>query len=131
MKPVITLQGYKIIKLLRERIEKTDKLDKEEKPFNMKVAYKLVENNQLAFLKLETKLYINEAKYEVILEGAFNVEDSSLTEEQIKQFVKVNGTAILYPYIRSNISVISALDSQDSVLMPTLNTNIFRENDTI
>ncbi|AMB94975.1 hypothetical protein CYJ28_02655 [Aerococcus sanguinicola] len=40
-------------------------------------------------------------------------------------YLRVNGTAILFPYLRTFISVVSSLDNEDAIVIPTVNTNNF------
>ncbi|HEL2473864.1 TPA: protein-export chaperone SecB [Streptococcus suis] len=42
-------------------------------------------------------------------------------EENIFEVLYVNGTAILYPYLRSIVSIVSAIDSSEAMLLPTIN----------
>lgn len=124
MKPVITLEGYTINKLLKEIIE----IDDNESPFNIELEYSLADDEPYALLSVIVNLYLSNTHYNIEVEGIFLIDDENYSNEEIEKFVRVNGTAILYPYIRSTISTISSLDSEDTILLPTLNTQVF--NDT-
>ncbi|KAF3301617.1 hypothetical protein FPV23_03900 [Carnobacterium sp. PL17RED31] len=50
------------------------------------------------------------------------------TDENVQEYLRVNGTAILFPYLRTFISVITSLDNSDAIVIPTINTNSFGEN---
>ena len=54
------------------------------------------------------------------LSGQFNVSQY-LYDEEIKMFVSQNGVAMLYPYARTIVSVITALDDSNVSVLPTLN----------
>ncbi|MCP8876499.1 MULTISPECIES: protein-export chaperone SecB [Latilactobacillus] len=57
------------------------------------------------------------------INGFFSIsEDIVNDEKKVAQSLIVNGTAILFPYVRSIISMISGLDSAQTVLLPTINT---------
>lgn len=57
------------------------------------------------------------------INGFFSIsEDIVNDEKKVAQSLIVNGTAILFPYVRSIISMISGLDSAQPVLLPTINT---------
>ncbi len=49
-------------------------------------------------------------KIMVKMSGNFSIPDLGYTKEEIKLFVALNGSAILYPYLRSVVSIISTLD---------------------
>ncbi|CWD47058.1 hypothetical protein SPAR113_0669 [Streptococcus pneumoniae GA49447] len=42
-------------------------------------------------------------------------------DENITDILYVNGTAILYHYLRSIVSIVSAIDSSEAMLLPTIN----------
>nr|WP_279384907.1 protein-export chaperone SecB [Lacticaseibacillus manihotivorans] len=45
------------------------------------------------------------------------------------RILTVNGTAILFPYVRSTISMVTGLDSAQTVLLPTIRTtDLFSEH---
>lgn len=46
-------------------------------------------------------------------------------QNDVEKNIRVNGTALLYPYVRSVISTLSSVDSESAILLPTLNTHIF------
>ena len=43
------------------------------------------------------------------------------SESEQENYLVVNGAAIIFPYLRSAISMVSSLDSSDAVLIPTVN----------
>ena len=67
-------------------------------------------------------------KLEISLVGFFtfsNVDDDKKTE-----ILAINGTAILYPYIRSVASMVTSQDSSPAIILPTVNTINFFKNKT-
>lgn len=52
--------------------------------------------------------------------GQFSLAED-LNDEEIKMFVSQNGVAMLYPYARTIVSVITALDDSNVSVLPTLN----------
>lgn len=127
MKPVITLEGYKITKLLKEIFE--NDIEDIDHPFNMELEYSLADGEPYALLSVIVNLYLSNTHYNIEVEGIFLIDDENFSEDEIEEFVRVNGTAILYPYIRSTISTISSLDSEDTILLPTLNTQVFKNKE--
>jgi preprotein translocase subunit SecB len=59
---------------------------------------------------------------EIVVEGYFDInKDVSTDKEELQNYLALNGTTILLPYVRSIISMITSLDSPRAMVMPTLN----------
>ncbi|ACO24213.1 hypothetical protein SPAR5_0608 [Streptococcus pneumoniae GA04375] len=56
-------------------------------------------------------------KISVTVIGYFEIN----IDENITDILYVNGTAILCPYLRSIVSTVSAIDSSEAMLLPTIN----------
>lgn len=57
---------------------------------------------------------------QVTLEGVFEFPTTS--SDTIEQFIKLNGTTILMPYVRNIVSMVSGYDStKNHFLLPTIN----------
>ncbi|MDV8451659.1 hypothetical protein L3A31_05850, partial [Streptococcus pneumoniae] len=56
-------------------------------------------------------------KISVTVIGYFEIN----IDENITDILYVNGTAILYHYLRSIVSIVSAIDSSEAMLLPTIN----------
>jgi preprotein translocase subunit SecB len=128
MEPIIVLQAYQFSKILKEKKVLNDEDNNDENPTNITLGVNFSEDD-ICILEVSVKLTLTNVVYEIKVEGAFKSTDSSMSEEIIEEYLKINGTAILYPYIRSALSVISSLDSESAILLPTLNTNIFKNKD--
>ncbi|MGY0186386.1 hypothetical protein [Lactococcus petauri] len=63
-----------------------------------------------------------ERQISVRISGYYKINESFVKGEidKIKELLSVNGTAILLPYLRSVVSMVSTLDG-DSIILPTLN----------
>ena len=62
--------------------------------------------------------------FEISLTGYFSIEQSSeLTEELKNALIAKNATAILMPYLRSEVSLLTAQPGMECVVMPVLNIN--------
>ena len=59
----------------------------------------------------------------IIVMGLFKItEQDDYKGEDIERILKVNGTAIMMPFVRSFISDITSFDdSTDHILLPTMN----------
>lgn len=59
-------------------------------------------------------------KLELEMIGMFSIrEDVSLDEA--KKYLATNGSAMLYPYVRTTISIIVSLDAPENIVMPSIN----------
>lgn len=133
MKPIIVFEGYSIKKLLVESIDQEDlqKRLRDDEHLNISVKQGVSEDRLNAGVMVNAILYSaeNSKKYDITVEGFFSIgeEYSVKPLEEIENILRVNGTALVYPYIRSTLSVISSLDSPTAVVLPTLNTQIFSD----
>ncbi len=72
-------------------------------------------------------------KIEIIIEGIFNIGDSDSADE----IMNVNATAILFPYLRSTLSLFMTTMNINPIILPVINlvkmfeetNNITEEND--
>ena len=126
MEPVLQFEGYQIEKIIYEKnIETSD-----ENNINVEVSTGL--NSERDKGKVELSIHVLESnekrKLEITLVGFFafsNVDDNRKTE-----ILAINGTAILYPYIRSVASMVTSQDSSSAIILPTVNTINFFKNKT-
>ncbi|MGF7349034.1 protein-export chaperone SecB [Enterococcus faecium] len=118
--PVIYLEGYNIDEISYINVSSKETLVSKEKPeFSFEVGF--TENLEHAIVKMTVELNQGNRKIMVKMSGNFSIPDLGYTKEEIKLFVAQNGSAILYPYLRSVVSIISTLDGPSAVVLPTLN----------
>lgn len=127
--PVIEFKGYSIDNLnySKKTIESSKNLKlKDGNGLGIRIEQGLTEDLKKAnliitvdFVDQKKPIYIH-AKILSLFE--INGIDS---KEEIMKFLSVNGTAIVYPYIRSIVSMVSSLDSGSGVVLPTINTTQF------
>ena len=55
----------------------------------------------------------------VILEGTFSIE--GFEEPDKEKIMKINGTSIMFPYLRSTLSLLMSLANMPPILLPTIN----------
>lgn len=118
--PVIEFKGYKITKI---EYTTTDFSEDIEKNGTLTAWVGVSEDKKEAEIKLSSTVVDDQQKRKIIVEinGFFNI----CIEDNINEFLSINGTAILFPYIRSITSMISSLDNENAILLPTINTNNF------
>ncbi|WP_024397873.1 protein-export chaperone SecB [Streptococcus suis] len=116
-KPVIFLQKYELDELLISRDISEDNLEEKDLSLTAKVA--ITEDKMHGAVKLVVLLVDREhgKKLTATITGYFDLN----IEENIFEVLYVNGTAILYPYLRSIVSIVSAIDSSEAMLLPTIN----------
>ena len=124
MEPVLQFEGYQIEKIIYEKYIETS----DENNINVEVSTGL--NSERDKGKVELSINVLESnenrKLEISLVGFFtfsNVDDDKKTE-----ILAINGTAILYPYIRSVASMVTSQDSSPAIILPTVNTINFLKN---
>lgn len=124
MEPTISLEKYEIEEITYSRIVDDSDFQSE----NLQVAVKsgLTEDKKYGKVTLEAKFFDEEKNKKVSarISGYYTIN----VEEDSEKYIAINGTAILFPYLRSAISMISTLDSQDAVLIPTINVLSILEN---
>lgn len=133
MEPVIKFKGYSIEKLI---YTKEDFVFSEEKDQNVEIQNGIAlsisvecgvtDDLKRGKVSLNIKSKHEDSNLSIVLDvdGYFDINGiNELTE--IENFLLVNGTAILYPYLRSIISMVSSLDSNEAIVLPTINTSNF------
>lgn len=66
----------------------------------------------------------DEYSFEISLTGFFTIEDSQdITQELKSDLVSKNAIAILMPYLRSEVSLLTAQPGMDCVVLPAFNIN--------
>ena len=130
--PVLNFKGYRIVNIDYKRLESTEEFDSESKDFmDLSAFVGITEDNNEAHIKVTCLLNDVENLRKVTIEivGIFEIALKDASEEEIKKILAVNGVAILFPYVRAAMSVISSLDNENSILLPTINTTRFHEVD--
>lgn len=122
--PVIELQGYTISNInykVHDYIEDYKNMDIDDGSVSVKIL--LNEDNSKSEVRMRTEVQDEDNLRTIIIEilGYFKIN----IEDQPEKFLAVNGSAILYPYLRSIVSIVSSLDSENQILLPTINTSGF------
>lgn len=129
--PVIELNNYRITNIEYTTFETQEELNyfKDENG-TISATVGTTEDNKEARIVISTTILKSDEEQmdfkKVTLEitGYFKIN----TGENVQEYLRVNGTAILFPYLRTFISVITSLDNSDAIVIPTINTNSFGEN---
>lgn len=121
--PYIKLNGYKI-QNLKYATDK-DYVQNLKDGFSFEPKLGLNKEKTEAVLHVLASLKGENQKFglKISLNGFFKINEVARDDEaRLINILYVNGTAILFPYVRSIISMITGLDSNSTVLLPTINT---------
>ena len=119
--PVISFENYLINEMNFRKLSDEDEKNK----FGINIGV----DESKKFVKLKVFLSTERDVIEVEMIGEFEFSDEIKEEEKTK-FLKINGAAILYPYVRAYISNISSFDKEAlPIIIPTVNFQQIYEND--
>lgn len=120
--PVIYLEGYRINKIKYEADEEAKDIVSSAEP-NFTFEFGFTEDYKKALLTVDVELFDTQRSrfIQVSISGNFNIPESEFSSEEIQLFVAQNGSAILFPYLRATVSMITTLDGPSAVVLPTLN----------
>ena len=116
----VEFQKYQIHKLVFQRQEKAEILVAD-KGKNLEVSsmIKTTPDNKNARVELTTVYHGKREELYLELCGYFTLT-TKLERNEITDYLGLNGVALLLPYARSIISMVSVLDGKDALLMPTV-----------
>lgn len=128
MTAVIEFKGYRILEV-NYRFLGNENLNKETLSENSEISNdfqfglneSFTEGQVIINVNVTDK--INSRKISASVEGQFKINKDELDgdEERIKEILSLNGTSILFPYVRSILSMITSLDSPNAIVIPTVN----------
>lgn len=127
MKAIIEFKGYRINKLNYEVIDNDEikalaDVDKSKVDNSFKFALNSDQTSGKVIVESDVIDIYGKRKVHAELEANFKINKEKFKDkEEIKSSLAVNGTAMLFPYVRSVISFLSTLDSENAILIPTLN----------
>ena len=109
---------FKVIKFKRSASEP----DQISAVFNAK--YKYLSKKAVA-IELSTKISSdNGMQIDIILHGEYELDNcESLGDNYIKEILENNTVAIMFPYLRAEISLITAQPGMAPIILPALNIN--------
>lgn len=121
--PVINFKGYKITELIYKDKPLNENLKMKEKDLSLKTKFGITNDRSLGMVE-QTVYFGNEKKDsfgKITVVGQFEINSKVRSDEEARSFIAQNGSAMLYPYVRTILSVITSLDSPDITLLPSLN----------
>ncbi|MFW3589727.1 hypothetical protein [Vagococcus fluvialis] len=126
-KPIINFIRYNIEEYIYKKIELTDSADDEkntspEDNFSIGVTPAITPDFKHGKITISIHYDLAPHNIKLSVNGFFELNDE-YSEDELEKALVVNGTAIIFPYIRSMISMLSSLDSEEAIILPTINTN--------
>lgn len=88
---------------------------------DFKPQFSFVDDDQLSGV-IDLRFYLKNREYKIegICSGLFSF-DEKLGEEEKRQLLSANGTAILFPHLRASISSITQAANLNTLIIPTIN----------
>lgn len=66
----------------------------------------------------------DEYQFEISLSGFFSIDNAeALNDKQAQSLINKNAVAILMPYLRSEVTLLTAQPNMDSIVLPPFNIN--------
>lgn len=126
-KDKVIFNGYEIQNFI---LNKENNIPKEKKG-NLTIRKKIMENpkkeNEYCLI-MNLEMYTEDSKIDITINGYFDI--SKNIEEDIKDyFLQISAPAIVYPYIRTFISNVTAFDIGETVVLPIINFAEFDEKE--
>lgn len=123
MNTPITFRGYQIESIDYCQNQELAKPNKQSKAqFEPEFEYSLNDEETKGIVKVTAKIQADSRSLKIVLVGFFDInQEYSDNIEQLKQYLVVNGGAIVLPYVRSIASMVTSLDSSESIILPTVN----------
>jgi len=117
-KPVISLEKYEVDTISFTRKLTNDDLENAES-FEVNFDGGFTEDKKHGKVTITAKCIDKVAlrKVKVTVSGYFLISET----ENFEEFLIVNGSAIIFPYVRSILSMVSSFDSETALLIPTVN----------
>lgn len=129
MSTPIKFKGYKI----KEIILTEDVPEEVQEEFkDNKVSFKVGKEIQgdMGFIKQKIETIINGNYLKLVILGSFELNREEFDNLDLEKILIQNGSAMLYPYVRTFLSVITSLDSPNVGVLPALNfVDLFQKED--
>lgn len=102
-----------------------DRAEEIELDLSLSVKIELAEDNSDAKIRLHMDIFkdaeIKNYPYSILLDmvGYFEIEGDCL--EEALTFCKINGTAVMFPYMRAAVTDLTKISNSDSLTLPLIN----------
>ena len=126
-------KGYEVINMNMNKVTETDNSEADRIGF----MFKIIPNDKkiLSKVNIIQGVKISASKnfpyeIEVVIKGNFELGNNSTYEEKV-HLLMTNASAILFPYLRATVSLLSSQLEFEKILLPVINfSTIFQTTDT-
>jgi preprotein translocase subunit SecB len=119
----LIFSGYEIVK---SNMSKVEEIPSDSNGSEIGIMYKIIPNKTKGFNKANViqgiSIHASETfsyDLEVILRGDFGIRNCD--DEKKVKFLIENASAIMYPYLRSYVSMITSQLNYDKIMLPVMN----------
>jgi preprotein translocase subunit SecB len=126
---VLTLQktAFDKLEFKRKGFKTTNELN-----YTLQVQFGVSKENDYRVTLVLTGDKKDEYEFLISLSGIFHLENNGDTTEEVKkELLRKNTVAILMPYLRSEVTLLTAQPETDSVVLPVFNINKLFDNDDL
>ena len=126
--PVIYFKGYEIKDFKYSKKDfKHIKENSEDAPFNISVNPGYNSKKERAVIGVHVSFENDEISLDIVVNGYFELMDGNT--DNFEKYLVINGTAMVFPYIRSMVSMLTSLDNENAIVLPTINTySLWKDN---
>lgn len=127
--PVIQIRAYKIININYHQYDteteinalKENKTEDQKNGLNMR--YSISKNDNTGLIEMTANLLLEEQKkmINITVNGLFKYREDIKNQEEKKKLLMINGAAMIYPYLRTTVSMVVSMDNPLTTVLPSLN----------
>ncbi|HAP5721368.1 protein-export chaperone SecB [Enterococcus faecalis] len=115
----IYFQGYKINSIKYETSDTDVELTEDYKP---EIEFGIDEKFEKGTVKITSVMNTANRQITITVSGVFKINKNYTDDKkEILNFLGLNGSAILLPYVRAIVSMLTTLDSNQAIVLPTIN----------
>ena len=124
--PVIKIMSYRISDIEYHQYhskEEIDSLEKEIKKSDINMSYGIDKESNTGKILMTAHIFNKEQKkvVDIGVTGFFKFRKDIDKFKDKQKYLMMNGSAMLYTYLRSTVSMIMAMDNPMTTILPTLN----------
>lgn len=127
--PAIQIKAYRITNVNYHQYDteaeisalKSDKTELQKNGLEMR--YSISRDDDIGIIEMTTNLLFEEQKkmINITVNGLFHYREDINDNEEKKKLLMINGAAMIYPYLRSTVSMIVSMDNPLTTVLPSLN----------
>lgn len=127
--PVIQIKAYRITNINYHRYDTETEIDAfkknktEEQKNDLNMRYSISKDDNTGVIEMTANLLLEEQKKRVniTVNGLFKYREDIEDYEKKKELLMINGAAMIYPYLRTTVSMVVSMDNPLTTVLPSLN----------